>query len=54
MIAVFAVFAASMYLLFFERPWLSYKNVPFPPTVQSVRAGETIPMLVIRCSGRPK
>ena len=50
MVAVFAVFAGSMYLLFFERPWLSYKNNPFPPTVQNIRAGETIPMLVIRCS----
>lgn len=35
---------------FLEPPFLSYRNVPFETTVESVRAGETIPLKVTRCS----
>lgn len=36
--------------LWFEPPWLTYTNVPFPARVIQVRAGEVVPVTVARCS----
>lgn len=35
---------------FLEPPFLSYRGLPFEPTVQEVHAGEIIPLRVTRCS----
>ena len=50
MLLILGVFTTAMYLMFFEEPWLSYKNRPFPILHPTVRAGEVIPMRVIRCN----
>lgn len=31
-------------------PWLVYRNLPFPPTVQQVAPGEIVPLRVVRCN----
>ena len=50
MVLILSIFGTAMYLLFFERPWLVYKNIPFPPVISRVHAGEVIPLHVIRCN----
>lgn len=35
---------------FVEKPYLTYKNLPFPVLQKQVFAGEIIPILVIRCN----
>lgn len=35
---------------YFEKPYLEYRNLPFPPTLQRVRPGQIIPLTVVRCS----
>lgn len=35
-------------------PFLSYKNIPFPPQLSKVPAGQTIPLFVHRCSSADK
>ena len=46
-----AVFVSMlMYLVFFEPPWLVYTNEPFPVVNGPVHAGESVQMLVGRCS----
>lgn len=36
--------------LFFEPPYLTYTNLPFPTLVREIRAGEVMPLQVIRCN----
>lgn len=36
--------------MFFERPYLTYQNLPFPPELQRVKPGQVMPLTVIRCS----
>lgn len=38
------------YIVVLEGPYLSYRNVPFPTSVTSIHAGESIPMTVSRCN----
>ncbi len=40
----------GVYSLWFEPPWLSYKNLPFPVKVDVVRPGQKVPLRVVRCS----
>ena len=47
---VICVFVVFMYSVFFERPWLVYKNVPFPPVAHKIHAGDVIPLHVERCN----
>lgn len=47
---VVAVFSVTMYLMLFEKPWLTYLNIPFPTELAKAREGETIPLRVKRCS----
>lgn len=49
-------FGALMYALFFEEPYLSYENLPFPPLTPIVIAGDVVPLQVQRCnrSDNPK
>ena len=46
-----AVFVSMlMYLVFFEPPWLTYTNLPFPVLNSPVKAGSSIRLTVSRCS----
>ena len=46
-----AVFVSMlMYLVFFEPPWLSYTNEPFPVLNSPVKGGDPVQMVVERCS----
>lgn len=40
----------ALYLLWFQEPYLTYKNLPFPPTLQTVKPGQVMPLTVVRCS----
>jgi hypothetical protein len=46
------MFFASVvgYFVFFEKPWLTYENLPFPIKIQPVFPGELIPIEVLRCN----
>lgn len=48
------LFIPMVYFVAFEQPYLSYQNLPFPPQVPLVRAGEIVPLLVRRCSSAHK
>lgn len=50
MLLIIVVFGTTMYLMLFEKPWLTYRNIPFPVEMSKVRAGDIIPMRVVRCS----
>jgi hypothetical protein len=39
-----------VWALWFERPFLSYKNLPFPTEMAVVRPGDVIPLRVARCN----
>ena len=39
--------------LWFEKPWLRYQNLPFPPAAEKVKAGEAVVLSVERCSDAP-
>lgn len=39
-----------VYFSLFDRPYLSYRNLPFPTQIQRVKAGQVIPIRVIRCN----
>jgi hypothetical protein len=38
------------WLYVFEQPYLEYRNIPFPITDNPVRAGDSVPLTVSRCS----
>jgi hypothetical protein len=42
--AAFIAYAA------FERPFLTYENLPFPTQTTMVKAGEVVPLMVRRCN----
>lgn len=52
---MFAAVSLLIYFLYFEEPWLSYGNIPFPILKTPVHFGEVAPMTVVRCnsSDRP-
>lgn len=39
-----------LYFMVGEKSALSYRNIPFPATIESVRVGEVIPLRVVRCN----
>lgn len=43
------VLACMLWAIWFEQPFLSYTNVPFPAP-PSVRAGQTVELVVARCN----
>lgn len=52
--SMFVTVAVLFYFWFLEEPWLSYKNIPFPPGISSVMAGDVIPLSVVRCNSSNK
>lgn len=51
--ALGAMCAAILFWGFFiEVPYLSYTNLPFPPTVKRVLPGEIVPLTVRRCNSK--
>jgi hypothetical protein len=54
LIALVFVLAVVVGLVVFayatDKPYLTYKNLPFPPTVAKGHPGEVIPLHVIRCN----
>ena len=40
----------GIYLMYFEQPFLSYGNLPFPVLTPKVKPGEAVSILVIRCN----
>lgn len=50
--AAFVVVCSGLILwaLYFEKPFLSYVNLPFPVRLAQVKAGEVIPLTVRRCN----
>ena len=52
MAAVLLILFVSMlsYLVWFEKPWLSYPNDPFPPEKMQLKRGDPIVLKVERCS----
>lgn len=51
MVSVTLVF---VYLLFFEKPYLSYTNLPFDVLEPEVEQGALIPLRVVRCNDSNK
>ena len=49
-VMIISTVATVVWALFIDQPYLSYKNLPFPTTIQKVRAGEVIPLRVYRCN----
>ena len=45
-----AIYSVNIYSSYFETPFLSYKNLPFPVTPDVVSAGEQISFMVVRCN----
>ena len=43
------IYAVNMYSSYVEKPWLSYKNLPFPIT-ETAYPGGKIEFMVVRCS----
>jgi hypothetical protein len=50
LVSMIVVVGFYQWLFFFEPPWLSYKNVPFPPRQMQVQAGQPVALRVIRCN----
>ena len=44
-----AIYAVNMYSSYVEKPWLSYRNLPFPMTEQAYPGGK-IEFVVVRCN----
>lgn len=40
----------AIYFIFFEQPFLSYRNLPFPVITKAVKPGEAVQMVVSRCN----
>ena len=45
-----AMMTAAFYFVIFEKPYLTYSNIPFPPLVKAVHGGEVIPLKVSLCN----
>ena len=45
-----AMMSTAFYFLIFEKPYLVYRNIPFPPLVKAVHEGEVIPIKVSLCN----
>ena len=43
------IYAVNMYSPYVEKPWLSYRNLPFPMTEQAYPGGK-IEFVVVRCN----
>ncbi len=55
MVAVmFSIVGTLYFFLFFDKPFLSYKNLPFPPVVQHVAPGEIVALTVHRCNSKDR
>ena len=50
LVLVAAAISTMFYFTLLEQPYLTYENLPFPTTVESVKQGEIIPVRVIRCN----
>lgn len=44
------IYAVNIYSSYFEKPFLSYKNLPFPVTPEAVVPGQQISFVVVRCN----
>jgi hypothetical protein len=44
------VFSTGIFFLFFDKPYLTYKNLPFPAITQVVHAGDVVILDIIRCN----
>lgn len=49
-LCLMAMSATVFYFLFFERPFLTYSNVPFPVTQPVIHPGDVVPLEVVRCN----
>lgn len=45
-----AMLTFMVYVLFVEKPFLTYENLPFPPQLMVVKPGEPVPLKVVRCN----
>jgi hypothetical protein len=51
---MFATVGILFYFWFFEAPYLTFKNIPFPPVVTEAHPGDIIPLSIERCSSASK
>lgn len=51
---MFLTVSVLFYFWFFEKPFLTYKNIPFPPQMIQVYPGEIIPFHEERCNSDDK
>lgn len=51
---MFLTVSILFYFWFFESPFLTYKNIPFPPKILQVYPGEIVPFSVERCNSDAK
>ena len=49
-LSIAAAVSVIFYFLFFEKPYLSYTNVPFPTLHSSAMPGQVMPIHVARCN----
>jgi hypothetical protein len=47
---MFSAVLLIFWFLFFEKPWLTYENIPFPPVTPVVQSGHIVPLEVERCN----
>jgi len=47
---MFLTVAILFYFWFFEKPFLEFKNIPFPPKLAQVLPGEIVPLSIERCN----
>lgn len=45
-----AALSTLLYFFVLEKPWLTYENIPFPPTIETVHPGDVMPLQVVRCN----
>jgi hypothetical protein len=49
--SLFAVCSSILiYARWFEKPWLVYQNLPFPPVILKVHPGDVVPLVIERCN----
>lgn len=50
--AALCIVASAMlsWVLLLEPPWLTYRNLPFPSELHTVKPGEVVPLIVERCN----
>jgi hypothetical protein len=50
LVSMAAINWTLVYHFFYQEPYLTYRNLPFPPLQETVKAGHIMPVRVVRCN----